>query len=193
MVMEEKIVVLKDKTCKVQLAKTSETGEFYVFRVLDDREQLVAYCQFSLFKIYERDLNDREMVFKQLLGMDSDFISSKVELKVTNEADYVIKGNILTDKQGDEYSFKEKHCHLEDVVILSDEFQGIGLGTTMLKMTENLARKNNCTQIEGYYCPHGQFKSATPDFYTRNGYYVEGAKTNKRVFKQLTNLAAVVD
>ena len=174
-------------------ARTSENGDFFVFRVLDDNQELVAYCQFSYFKIYERDLNEREMVFKQLLGMDSEFISSKVELKVTREDDYVIKDNILTDKQGDEYTFKAKHCHLEDIVILSDEFQGIGLGTAMLKMTENLARKNNCTQIEGYYCPHGKFKNASSDFYTRNGYYVEGVKTNKRVFKQLTNPAVVVD
>ncbi len=185
--MNEKIVNLKGKICRIQLAKTSEDGEFFVFRVLDEGGGLVAYCQFSYFKIFERDLNDREKGFQMLLGITEDNISSKVELKVTHDDDYLIKNGVLIDSNGDNYKFKSKHCHLENIVILDEEYQGIGLGTTMLKMTENLARKNNCTQIEGYYCPHGQFKSATPDFYTRNGYYVEGVKTNKRVFKTLNS------
>lgn len=189
--MEQKIVVLKGKTCHIQLAKTSEDGDFYKFSIFNTSGQLVAFCQFSYFKLFNRETTTQEKEFYSAIGMTDEQIPAMVEIKVTHYNDYNINGDTLIDGSGNEYKFASKRCHLENLEILSHDYQGIGLGSTMVKMVESLARKNKCIVVEGKYSPHGTFRDATPDFYKRNGYKIDGDKENMRVSKDLTSIPAV--
>ncbi len=70
-----------------------------------------------------------------------------------------------------------KECEL-CAVCVSPEFLGRGVGSVMNNLFEDFARQNECDTIFGFYCPYGDGKENSKDFYLRNNYQFYTDKEN---------------
>jgi len=90
--------------------------------------------------------------------------------RVSEQEHFDIKDDKIILSNGDIYNIDEIICQLHRIEILDKRFFKVGLGSCLLKALESIAIKNNCSQIEAFFSPFGDFSHGALSFYKNNGF-----------------------
>ena len=173
--MEERLINLKDdkKTIlKLSSQLTNNNSYQYIITAFDLNNDLVAECRFAIISNYIREIPylQRSVIAKRTNKRIDDIPSittKRVYLGQTHN--YNISDNILT-YNNKHYSFLDTICELYEIQIIDDNYYRTGLGTAMIKLTEEIALQYNASAIEAFFSPIGKFSLSSGEFYKRNNF-----------------------
>ena len=111
---------------------------------------------------------------------------------IEEELSYLIKVINLSNKKIAECAFginPQKECLLDYIEINNSNYANKAIGTKLIKMVEEIAKKNNCKEIIGIYAPYGSLAENSAKFYKKNkfdivnvkGKYVQSQEIYKKI------------
>ena len=164
-----KKVVLKGGI-KAILYLSNIDNDYYIW-AKDENNNKVGFCQFNIAYEYERVLGeDFKKNYSKYHNIPIEQVPNKMLYKANNPENFTIHKNKIVFKNGEAFDIKTTICELQKIEILDERYFKTGLGYAMLKALESIASKNNCSQIEAYFSPYGNFSHGTLEFYKHNGF-----------------------
>lgn len=169
----EKIIELKNNL----IVKLVQTERFFTYRIdaYDMQGERVGIIVATLKKTFSRPLShEQKRTYCKIHEVELSEAPNEKDITVgaCDSSLYSIDGDTLTFL-GNEYKYKDGLLHIDKIEVLDKRFFKVGLGYNLLKHVEEIARMHNCSRIEGFYYPHGDFRFGTYDFYKRNGFEFE--------------------
>ncbi len=155
------------------------TKDDFLICALNDSGTSVGKCRFEIIDKTIHPLNKRQLQkFSHHYneGGQSENPLFLVKEKNVNNGEtrsYITTKRPQTPPTSDATTSSTKVCKLQSIEVLSDEFFKVGLGSAMFKEMEKFAKTQNCTQIEAWFSPYGNFWSGSQGFYTKNGFKIE--------------------
>lgn len=145
-------------------------NDFYIF-AKDENNINVGFCHFGITYEFERKMGKafRENYAKHN-NIPIEQAPKTMLTRVSDQEHFDIKDDKIILSNGDIYNIKEIICHLYRIEILDERFFKVGLGSCLLKALESVAVKNNCSQIEAFFSPFGDFSHGALIFYKNNGF-----------------------
>ena len=132
-----------------------ETRNKFMFCASNHKNEIVGKCVFSIENCELKILNTKTLIkCKNILdGSISCIHPNKEQLKVFN----IIKQ-------------PQNICFINEIEITDKDFFKKGLGTLLMKKTEEFANSLNCSKIFGWFYPNGEFWYGAKEFYAKNGF-----------------------
>jgi GNAT superfamily N-acetyltransferase len=158
------------------IKKNIQTGFNIQKATKDNIEKVVEMCREVSFNMMNNHIGEWEMVFPDREIIQKDIAKENLYVALAEDGITVMACAVLDDSQNPEFDKigwkygKDKYFVLRRLMV-SNHYEGMGIGNTMLKYLEDVAKQLSCVSLRIELFSQNQ---TAIDFYNKRGYKIAG-------------------